>query len=136
MFSEIIQTRFSDTDGLGHINNAMVPVWFEGARDPIFRLFMPDLSLNAWRLILAKIDVSFHAEMFYGQPVEIRSYISRIGNSSFDVYQQVWQAGEKKASGTAVMVHFDNHGEKKSLPIPDEIRRQLEAHLLLEADQA
>lgn len=129
MFTEIIQTRFSDMDGLGHINNAMVPVWFEGARDPIFRMFMPDLSLNDWRLILAKIEISFLAEIFYGKPVEVKSYIKRIGNSSFDVYQEIWQDEVKKASGIAVMVHFDNKGEKKSLPIPGDIRQLLEAHM-------
>lgn len=130
MFSETIQTRFSDMDGLGHINNAMVPVWFEGARDPIFRMFMPDLSLSDWRLILAKIEISFLAEIYYGQPVEVRSFIKRIGNSSFDVYQEIWQEDIKKASGIAVMVHFDNKGEKKSLPIPEGIRAKLSEHLV------
>jgi len=79
MFSEVIATRFSDTDGLGHINNTMVPVWFEGARDPVFKWFMPDLDLTKWNLILAKIDVEFHAQMYYGEKMEIRTYIGRIG---------------------------------------------------------
>ena len=58
-FKEIVATRFSDTDALGHINNTMLPIWFEGARDPIFKFFMPDLDLSKWSLILAKIEVSF-----------------------------------------------------------------------------
>ncbi len=49
MFTETIQPRFSDTDALGHINNTMLPVWFEGARDPVFRLFSPDLTLSDWK---------------------------------------------------------------------------------------
>lgn len=129
MFTETVQTRFSDTDALGHINNTMLPVWFEGARDPVFRCFSPDLALTDWKLILAKMDVEFHAELFYGKPVELRTYISRIGNSSFDVYQEVWQNGEKAASGTAVMVHFC-HDEKKPKPLPEVIREQLAAHAL------
>lgn len=128
MFTEIMQTRFSDTDALGHINNTMVPIWFEGARDPVFRLFTPDLVISEWKLILAKIDVEFHGELFYGKPVEIRSIIGRIGNASFDVCQEVWQEGEKKASGTAVMVHF-NHEQKKPKALPNDIREQLVAHL-------
>ena len=128
MFTETIQTRFSDMDGLGHINNAMIPVWFEGARDPIFKMFMPDLDLSGWSLILAKINVDFHQETHYGQPVEVRSFIARIGRSSFDVYQEIWQDGAITASGTAVMVHFD-YQSKSSKRIPDEIKAQLEAHL-------
>jgi acyl-CoA thioester hydrolase len=106
----------------------MAPVWFEGARDPVFRMFMPDLSLEHWRLILAKIDISFHAEMFYGKPIEIRTYIGRIGGSSFDVYQELWQDGVNTCSGIAVMVHFDTVN-KKSEPIPDDIRDQLSEHI-------
>jgi acyl-CoA thioester hydrolase len=128
MFTETVKTRFSDTDALGHINNGMVPVWFEGARDPIFKMFMPDLDLADWRLILAKMDVTFHAEMYYGLPTDLKTYVGRIGHSSFDVYQELWQEDIKKASGTAVMVHYHN-GQKKSEPIPDDIRDQLEQHL-------
>ena len=52
MFSQSFETRFSDTDALGHINNRMLPIWFEGARDPVFKIFMPTLDIHAWRLIL------------------------------------------------------------------------------------
>ncbi len=129
MFSEIINPRFSDTDALGHINNTMVPVWFEGARDPIFRLFSPELNLKAWPLILAKIDVSYHAQMFYGQTIEVKTYISRIGGASFDVYQELWQNEKKCASGTAVMVYFC-YEKQSSEKIPPQIKEILVAHLI------
>lgn len=127
-FSETFSPRFSDTDALGHINNTMIPVWFEGARDPVFRWFMPELDLNAWQLILAKIDVSFHGQMYYGKPMEVRTYIGRIGGSSFDVYQELWQDNEKKASGTAVMVNFDYQAEQ-SMKISEEIKHTMEQYL-------
>jgi len=128
MFTEIIQTRFSDTDVLGHINNTMVPIWFEGARDPIFRLFSPELNTNNWKLILAKIDVSYVGQMFYGEPVEIKTMIGRLGNSSFDVYQELWQNGKKCAFGTSVMVHFD-YQQDKSEVIPEAIKLIMKQHL-------
>jgi acyl-CoA thioester hydrolase len=128
MFTEIIQTRFSDTDALGHINNTMVPVWFEGARDPIFRLFSPELNTDEWSLILAKIEVSYHAQMFYGQTIEIRTYISRIGSASFDVYQELWQNQQKCASGTAVMVHY-HYQQETSLAIPAQIKSIMQQHV-------
>jgi len=124
MLVEKIATRFSDTDGLGHINNTMLPIWFEGARDPIFKIFSPDLSLNTWQLILAKFDVEFHGELFYGQDIELRTGVSRIGSSSFDVYQEAWQAGQKCASGTAVHVHFD-HNEKTSVALTEALKDKL-----------
>lgn len=131
MFSQILETHFSDTDALGHINNRMLPIWFEGARDPVFKIFMPELDIRDWRLILAKMEVNFHAQMFYGKTVEIRSYIGRIGHSSFDVYQELWQDDVKAASGTAVMVHF-NHQNQRSTPIPDDIVAQLKLHMYVD----
>ena len=129
MFTESFMPRFSDTDALGHINNTMVPVWFEGARTPVFQVFTPDLDLTNWPLILAKIDVSFEAQMYYGQEMEVRTYIGRIGGSSFDVYQELWQANKRVASGTAVMVNFD-YQSQQSAKIPDDIRVQLQTHLI------
>ena len=124
MLTETIQPRFNETDALGHINNTVVAAWFEGARDPIFRLFTPDLNPAQWRLILAKFSVEFHAELFYGTPVEIRSHISRIGGSSFDVTQEAWQQGKRCASGVAVLVQYD-FTDKSSVPLPERLKQQL-----------
>lgn len=128
MFTLTIQPRFAETDALGHINNCVLPQWFEQARTPIFEIFVPGLDIKHWKLILAKIEVEFVAELFYGTNVEIRTYIERIGNSSVQVYQEAWQNGKVCAKGRAVQVHFD-HQIKKSQPIPDAIRAQLSQHL-------
>ena len=130
MFSEKLMPRFSDTDALGHINNTLLPVWFEGARDPVFRFFMPDLDTNNWQLILAKIDVEFHAQLYYAEEIEVRTYIGRIGGSSFTVYQEAWQRNNKCASGTAVMVHFCFENQS-SLKIPENIKTQMATHLFI-----
>src|SRR5690554_6312107 len=108
MFSMILEPRFSETDALGHINNTVLPVWFEQARTPFFEIFTPTLAINEWQLILAKIDVSFLKQIFYGKQVEVKSFIQTLGNSSFVVYHEAWQEGLKVAEGTAVMVHFDH----------------------------
>ena len=124
MYSQTIQPRFNETDALGHINNTVVAAWFEGCRDPLFRLFTPDLNPAQWRLILAKFSVEFHAELFYGEQVEIRTWVSRVGNSSFDVSQQAWQLGKHCASGVAVMVHYD-FATKQSAALTEALKAQL-----------
>jgi len=128
MIEETIKPRFCETDALGHINNTVIAQWFEGARDPIFQWFTPDLALNQWTLILARTIVDFHAELQYGESVVIKTYVSRIGNSSFDVYQEVWQQGVKCASGTATMVNFD-YELKKSKKIPTNITDKMASHI-------
>ncbi|MDP2561070.1 thioesterase family protein [Psychrobium sp. 1_MG-2023] len=129
MFNNVITPRFLETDALGHINNTVLPTWFEAARDPIFRFFTPDMDVKNWKLMLATFTVNFHAETHYGVDVEIKTYISRIGNSSFDVYQECWQSGHKTASGTTTMVHYC-HKEKSSQPLTESILEQMKQHLL------
>jgi acyl-CoA thioester hydrolase len=129
MWTNTLQPRFSETDALGHVNNTVLPVWFEEARTPIFKLFSPGMDITDWHLIIAKIDVEFLAEIFYGKEVEIRTYMNKIGNSSMVVGHEAWQEGKLVSKGTAILVHFD-HKAKVSKPIPDNVRATLEQHLL------
>lgn len=132
MFSMTIQPRFAETDALGHLNNTTLPIWFEQARTPIFKLFVPDLAPKNWNLILAKIEVEFVREIFYGFDVEVKTGVERIGNSSFVVYQEVWQREALAAKGRATMVHFD-HKNKCSEAIPEAIKTELQKHLVDES---
>lgn len=129
MFKEIIQPRFNETDALGHINNTVLTQWFEGARDPIFKLFTPDLDTKAWRLILASISVQFKAELFYGLPIELRTGVSMVGNSSFEVHQEAWQKDQCCALGKAVLVQYD-FATKQKLLLSTEQKASLREHLV------
>ncbi|MGM0771555.1 MAG: acyl-CoA thioesterase [Halobacteriota archaeon] len=131
MFVTTVTPRFGDIDGLGHVNNTVLPEWFELARNPIFRMFEPDLDLThgKWNLIMARIDFDFIGEMFFDGDVEIRTYVQKIGNSSFTLLHEAWQKGEMKTRGTAVLVHYD-FINKKSVPLPDEIKEALSEHLV------
>ncbi|MCH2159515.1 MAG: acyl-CoA thioesterase [Oleiphilaceae bacterium] len=132
MFTQIIQPRFAETDALGHINNATLPVWFEQSRTPIFKIFVPSLNPKQWNLILAKVEVEYTGEMFYASDVTIKTGVKKLGNSSLQVYQEAWQNERLCAKGLATMVHF-NHQDKKSEPIPHDIRAELEKHLIQSA---
>ncbi len=129
MLSETYSVRFYETDALAHVSNTVVVGWFESGREPIFKMFTPELDLRNWPLILASYHVDFHRQIYYGKSVEIRTYVSRLGGSSFDTYQEVWQDGQKCASGTTTMVHFD-YQSQKSVVIPDDIRSQLQQHFI------
>ncbi|WP_370005674.1 acyl-CoA thioesterase [Methanothermobacter sp. KEPCO 2] len=133
MFKITVTPRFGDIDGLRHVNNTVLAVWFEKGRNPIFRMFTPDLDLSyeKWKLILVRTEFDFLAQMYYGSDVEIRSYITHIGNSSFTIGHEAWQDGELKAKGKAVLVHYDFIEQRKK-PIPPDIRSQLEKHLVEE----
>jgi acyl-CoA thioester hydrolase len=137
MFKTTVTPRFGDIDGLRHVNNTVLAIWFEEARNPVFRMFTPDLDLSYenWKLIMVRTEFDFVGEMYYGEDIEIRTFVEKIGNSSFTLGHEAWQRGKLNVRGKAVVVHF-NFLEKKSMPIPESIRSQLEEHLLPHGTQS
>jgi len=126
MLTLTITPRFYETDAFGHINNTVISGWFESAREPIFRIFSPNLDIDQMSLILARVEIDFVAQTHYGQPVNIRTGIERIGRASFVVAQEVWQHGICTARGKAVQVYFD-FKTQQSDALPEHIRQQLAA---------
>jgi len=89
MFTELIKPRFLETDALGHINNNTYGVWFEAARDEIFRIFMPTENVKEWNLIMAHSSFDFLKEVFWGKEVIVKTGISKLGNSSIELAHAV-----------------------------------------------
>lgn len=129
MFTMTVLPRFYETDALGHINNTVISGWFETAREPVFRIFNPQLALGEWNLILARVEIDYVAQTHYGKEVLLKTGIEKIGNASFVVTQEAWQGKTCVARGKAVQVYF-NYQTQKSEPLPPEFRRELEKHLL------
>lgn len=128
MFIEKVMPRFSETDALGHINNTVLPVWFEASRAPIFRFFTPDLNPHDWKLIIAKVEVSFVGELFYGHEVTIKTSVEHVGTSSFVLRQEAHQQGKCCAVGKTVLVRYDFAAKtKQSLSVSE--KASLNAHL-------
>ena len=129
MFYLELEPRFSDTDALGHISNTTLPVWFEQARTPVFRIFHPTLEAETWPLIIARLEIDLMAQSYWHIPVKIKTGIGKIGNSSFHVVQEAWQGDKQIARGVAVLIHFDYETEK-ALPIPEDIKARLAEHVV------
>lgn len=135
MFKVTVTPRFGDLDGLRHVNNNVVGIWFELGRNDFFRFFTPDLSLDYenWKLIMVRTEYDFTGQIYYDGDVEIKSYILRVGNSSFTTGHEAWQCGELKAKGKSVIVHYD-FIKQESKPIPEDIKAKLREHLINEED--
>jgi acyl-CoA thioester hydrolase len=127
MFSTVIHPRFSDTDALGHINNTVIPVWFLEAREPVLRLFSPSLDMREAALAVVRIEVDYLAETRFGSDVEVRTRVTRIGNSSLQLTQELWQDGTMTARGLATLVNFDPT-QRRASAIPNHVRTALEQH--------
>lgn len=129
MFTETFAVRFYETDALQHVSNTALAGWFEAARQPIFKMFVPDMKLENWPLIIASYKIDFLAQIYLQHDVTIKTWVKRVGNSSFELHQECWQQDKVKSTGVTTMVHFD-YANERSLAIPAHITKELSQHLL------
>ena len=125
IFTKIVP-RVSETDGVGHINNVFVPIWFEAGRREIFRIFSPKLDFINWKLALVKVTVEYVDQLYLAEDVDIKTGIEKIGTSSLTIKEEIHQTNRICAKGQAIYVNY-NFKEKKSEPISSEIRDKLES---------
>ena len=126
MIDTIITPRVSETDGVGHINNVFVPIWFEAGRRKIFSIFSPDLSFKKWKLALVNINVDYTDQLFLKDDVYIKTWIEKIGKTSFQIGEEIEQTGRICAKGTATYVNY-NFRNKQPEKLSDNIKKSLEA---------
>lgn len=134
MYKTRLTPRVSETDGVGHINNTTLPVWFEAARNPLFDLFTPDHDFAKWKMVIVKTVLEFKGQIYFGKDVEVNVWVKKIGNSSLELYEELYQEGNLCARNTAVYVNYDL-GSQKSEKIPEAIRQELAKHLWKEKDE-
>jgi acyl-CoA thioester hydrolase len=131
MFSVTITPRVGETDAMGHINNCVVPIWFEHGRTPLFRIFDPNLDFTreSWHLVMVHSEYDYVGQLYCRSPVEVKTWVSHIGGKSFSLRHEAWQEGALRVKGGVVLVYY-NFILEKSEPIPAEIRARLEQHLI------
>lgn len=126
-----LKPRFSETDGLGHINNTVFAVWLEASRDELFRVFNPNYDLNSWTLLVVRIEIDYRDEVLLGAAVEIESFIKKIGNSSIQISERLSQDGRLCAESEVTYVNV-NPETKRPERIDDSVRRKLIEKQMLE----
>ncbi|PWI57046.1 acyl-CoA thioesterase [Sulfoacidibacillus thermotolerans] len=130
MFTSQTTVRFSECDGLGHVNNTTYYVYMEEARVEVFRLFIPTLELNSWNLIVAATRCDYLQQVKFAETITTYTWISHIGSSSLTIEHALQNdRGEWVARGQAVMIHYD-YATQKTVPIEKHVRTQLQEHTL------
>lgn len=117
-----IQLRFVDTDALGHVNNANFAQFVELARVDLMR----GLGVRQGTMILARLEIDFRRQVYFGDRVEVVTEVAAIGRSSVTLGHRVLAEDEVAAEATSVVVHFDYEAQR-SKPLPPELRERLRA---------
>jgi acyl-CoA thioester hydrolase len=113
--------RFSDLDGMGHVNNAVYSTYLEQAR---LAWFGTDTEMPLSDVILARTEIDFRSPLAFGETVEIGVRPTRLGTKSFDLEYELWSGGRLVAEARSVLVGYD-YDRAQSTPIPERWRRRL-----------
>ncbi len=124
-----IKPRFCETDARGHINNTVLPVWFEQGRTEVFLDNNPPHGMPYWPVMIARIEIDYLEQTFYRPETTVRSGVEKINTRSFIFYQQIWQGDKMVARARSVMVYLDMQTQR-STPIPEDVRPALAALLV------
>ena len=89
-----IQTRYVDEDRLGHVNNIAIAGYYDEARSRFSRLVFGKVDRNEMsRIVTADSRVTYLAEVFYENELEVCTGILRIGTASYELGQGLFHQG-------------------------------------------
>lgn len=115
-----VQIRFNDVDIMGHVNNAVHQHYYDYARLEFFReVFGETIDWDRQALVLAAITVDYLEPIQLDDKVEVRTWITRIGNKSLNMSQEIMQAktGSIKSKSNSVLVGYNRlQGETITIP--------------------
>ena len=118
--------RFRDIDVLGHVNNASYFTYMESARTEFWLKVFGGKDLYDLNFIVVHAECDFKKPAHFGDHIEVGLRTSSIGKSSFvwDYEIKNSESSELFAVGKTIQVFYD-HKEKKSKPVPPEVREKL-----------
>jgi acyl-CoA thioester hydrolase len=108
-FTYQMQTRFSDLDKVGHVNNVSVAAIFQEGRNRFIHAFQL-LQAAPCNFVVAAAYIEFADDLFHPDPVDISVGLIEVGRSSARVGQVACQNGRICAYAEAVQVARDEKG--------------------------
>jgi acyl-CoA thioester hydrolase len=129
IFRHTLEVRFRDCDAMGHVNNAVYLTYLEQARFAYWRdVWGNDVEgLQGERpgVILARAEIDYRRPATYGDLLEVRMGLERIGRTSFTcVYEVDDQQGRRVADARTVLVAYD-YASAPPVAISDQVRKKL-----------
>ncbi len=124
VFTYPIEVRLRDTDGLGHVNNAVYLTYFEAVRLAYGLHLLAGSRLEDVPFIMGEATIRYLRPVFYGDQIVATARVSRIGTKSFVFDHQIRRGAEVVTTGTTVAVWYD-YAAEQTLPIPDSFRARV-----------
>lgn len=126
-FTYKMQTRFSDLDKVGHVNNVSVAAIFQEGRNRFIHHFELAKTGPA-NLVVGSLNIEFAGDLFHPAPIDVSVGLLEVGRSSFRVGQVACQNGQIAAYAEVVQVARD---EKGSTALPEAWRSIFERMMIV-----
>jgi acyl-CoA thioester hydrolase len=104
------RVRWSDIDSYSHVNNVKYVEFFQEARIAFISALGAGLAdgSHTGGFVVARFDVNYHRPIeFRLEPVQVSSWVVRVGRSSYELWAAVRDGDELFATSRAVLVGFD-----------------------------
>lgn len=130
-FKITVPVRFSDTDAMGHMNNARFFSFMEEGRVAYVRKLFPTEnpsdSFKFFPFILADAQCSFKSPAYTGEIIEVALGVVSFGTKSFIMEYILTETKSKRlvATGKSVMVMYD-YQTQQSVAVSPEFRGAVE----------
>jgi len=121
------QIRYNDVDVSGHVNNGMYHSYFDIGRHAYFHdMFQSDSFGEGRSVVLAQVNTTYVKEVKLHDTLEVKSSVSRWGNSSFDMIQAIFRdkEGEKELVTYNLSTFVSLYNGKPS-PIPNDWKEKV-----------
>lgn len=110
--------RFRDLDPLNHVNNAIFNTYYEEARISFIQI-VPELAgqmESGYSFVLANITINYLKPVTYPSELLIGSGVKKLGNSSINSFQAIYDRDSKDLVSTAEAsgVWFDLEKQRPS----------------------
>ncbi|TQK29706.1 thioesterase family protein [Arthrobacter sp. SLBN-53] len=132
-----VQTRWTDNDMFGHLNNAVYYQLFDTAINAwIGRSAGVDAMAAPWLAVVAESSCRYYAELQFPADLVVGLAVTRLGNSSVTYRTGLWAPGDARpaavldarpaAVGSWVHVYVDRL-TRRPVPIPEAVRALLQS---------
>jgi len=122
-----VPVRFSDTDGLGHVNNANYLSFLEVARIDYLRKVVGRVKIEEFGVIIARIEIDYKSPVLHSETLRVGCRVSEIGGSSIKMEYRIEAKADERlvAEAKSVMVAFD-YALGKPVRVAEEWRTKME----------
>ncbi|GHD12695.1 acyl-CoA thioesterase [Tianweitania populi] len=125
--------RYGDTDRQGHVNNAVFSTLLETGRVAILYDKAGGLASKGCAFVIARLEIDFRAELNWPGEIVIGTAVAKIGRSSFDLSQALFQDAACAAVSRSVIVQMDE-STRRSHPLSEQSRSVL-SNILIQQPQ-